>query len=170
MGLVPQFTAADITREIDGAILNIEAGIIEVLRYVGEDWVKNARENLNITGAFPKGDYTDRTSNLRSSIGFFILKDGTIIDENLQGTPTGNSAARSAIVRVPKTGYQLIGVAGMDYASHVENMGYNVITSQQDVALVDLRDMLREYQEKVNRKGAGLGYDFIGDIVTSLFR
>ena len=35
-------------------------------------------------------------------------------------------------------GIQLIGIAGMNYASFVESKGYNVISYQADVCIVDL--------------------------------
>jgi hypothetical protein len=47
-----------------------------------------------------------------------------------------NKTAIQDVVK-PK-GFQLIGVAGMNYASHVESKGYNVISYQADVCMVNL--------------------------------
>ena len=98
-----------------------------------------------------QGGFGDVTGNLRSSIGYFILKDGKIIIENrklsTKGTDkiTGYGAAIHLLNEVQKiTGYQLIGVAGMGYAAYVESLGYNVITIQADVALINLKTILRK--------------------------
>ena len=39
---------------------------------------------------------------------------------------------------VKPTGFQLILIAGMNYASWVESKGYNVISYQADICMVDL--------------------------------
>lgn len=170
MGLTPRYNKQDVERLLAGGVMQIETGIVRILQYLGEQFVSEARQGLNISGAFGKGDYTDRTGNLRSSIGYFVLSQGAIIAQNLQGDSTGMAAARRALESVPKGGYQLVGVAGMDYASYVESKGYNVITSQEDSVLVDLGKMLKEFQEKINKKGVGLGYDISGPLITTMFR
>jgi hypothetical protein len=171
MGLVPKFTVADIKKQLDTAALEIEAGIIRVFGYIGEQFVSDARQALNISGAFPKGDYTDQTANLRSSIGYYILKDGVIINRNVEGTAEGILAANKVVNEVSrKVGYELIGVAGMDYASYVESKGYNVITSQADVAIVDLEQKLKKFRDRMSKKGASFDYDIIGDLVTTSTR
>ena len=80
------------------------------------------------------------------------------------------TAAKRAIGGIPKGGYQLIGVAGMEYASYVESMGYNVITSQQDTVLVDLKDLLKDYQRRMNDKGLALDYDIVGSLTNGMYR
>jgi len=62
-----------------------------------------------------------------------------------------------------KHGYQLIGVAGMDYASYVESMGYNVISAQSVVAIEGLEKSLLKFKDRLNKKGVDAGFD-IGDI------
>jgi len=39
---------------------------------------------------------------------------------------------------VKPSGFQLILIAGMNYASYVESKGYNVISYQADICMVDL--------------------------------
>ena len=147
MGIKPKFTRADIRKEIQAKWALHERNIFGIMAYVGEDFVTKVRSSISIySGAFPKGDYTDRTANLRGSIGYFILKDGRIVKKNLEGTSEGKSAASSMVSDTPKIkGYQLIGVAGMEYASYLEAMGYNVISSQAEGALVDMSRMLKTY-------------------------
>jgi len=153
MGIKPKFSRADIRKEILSKWAVHDQNIFGIIAYVGEDFVTKAKSSLNIDpGAYPKGDYTDRTANLRGSIGYFILRNGRVTRKHLEGTSEGQNAANSLIHSVQRLrkGYQLIGVAGMEYASYLEAMGYNVISSQAEVALVDLSRMLKTY---ASRKG-----------------
>lgn len=45
-------------------------------------------------------------------------------------------------------GVQLIGLAGMNYASEVEAKGYNVISVQADLILVDLERLYKQLENK----------------------
>ncbi len=109
------------------------------MAYVGEEFVKNAKTNLHVNkSVFPKGNYQDQTANLRSSIGYYILHNEKVVKYNLE--PLANmSILRSLFTRRSRKGLRLVGVAGKDYASKVESKGYNVITSQAEVAFVDLK-------------------------------
>ncbi|SFS30783.1 hypothetical protein [Lutibacter maritimus] len=95
---------------------------LEILQYLGEKFVNEARSN---------DTYKDRTGNLRSSIGYIILKDGKIIESNFSGKKVGKNKG-AEIANEIKTeypdGYVLIGVAGMNYAAAVEAKGFDVIT------------------------------------------
>ena len=53
---------------------DVEEKMIMVMQYTGEQFVKDARQMKKSEGWFG-----DVTGNLRSSIGYFILKDGQII-------------------------------------------------------------------------------------------
>lgn len=156
MGIKPKFSRADIRKEILSKWAVHDRNIFSIIAYAGEDFVTKAKSSLNIDpGAFPKGDYTDRTANLRGSIGYFILKNGKVIRKHLEGTSEGQNAANSLVNSIQKLrkGYQLVGVAGMEYASYLEAMGYNVISSQAEVTMVDLSQMLKTYASKK-------GFDF----------
>jgi hypothetical protein len=133
--------------------LRIERALLDRLIRVGEEFVTNARQKASVdSSAFPAkgtGIYQDQTANLRNSIGYVIYKDGAPIQENLVGAGEGTSAARQAIDRIPKkAGYVLIGVAGMNYASYLESLGYNVITSQGIVLFKDLSRSLKKLETK----------------------
>lgn len=130
---------------------NIEKAIIATLAKNGEDFVREARENLNIDGSFDKGDYTDRSTNLRNSIGYFILKDNKVVHSGFPGGRT--KEAQSALGEIPnRPGYRLIGMAGMEYASKVESRGYNVITSQSFVIVEMLAKDLEKLSKKTGKK------------------
>lgn len=160
MGIKPKFKYSDIERAVNAELINIERGVLAILQRVGEEFVRDARMGIDInSGAFPKGDYTDQTANLRSSIGYFILRDGNVVTENLSGTSKGVSAARAVLAKVGKEGYSIVGVAGMEYASHLESMGYNVISSQNLNLIVDLSDRLQKFARKAGKKGLSLDFD-----------
>jgi hypothetical protein len=120
----------------------IEEQIIKILSRVGEEFVKSAREMSKAQGGFG-----DVTGNLRSSIGYFVLKDGEIIDQKIYLSNAGtdrNTGVATSIKLVEQMdefiGYRLVGIAGMNYASHVESKGYNVISIQKELAFINLKE------------------------------
>ncbi len=166
---MPKFKNVEVLKELQKGYRTIENGIIRILQRAGEQFVIDARDGMKISpSAFPKGDYENQTANLRSSVGYFVLKDGIIIDNMIEGTAEGIAAGRALLGTIPnKTGYQLIGVAGMDYASHVESKGYNVITSQADVALVNINRLLNKFKDRMNKKGAHVDFDMDNLVLTT---
>jgi hypothetical protein len=98
-----------------------------------------------------EGGFGDVTGNLRSSIGYFIVKDGKVIKENVKlsdkGTDrhSGISQAKTFIQGIKESdGLRIYGVAGMEYAQEVESRGLNVITVQADLAVIELKGMLSQ--------------------------
>jgi len=123
--IVPKWTAKNISIPIELFKKKSESAIIAALHYIGQEFIKNARNG---------GDYTDRTGNLRSSIGYGIFKDGKFIESVFQ--PAGNDqggkgvqeAKKTAKENASKKGISLVVTAGMNYAAAVEGKGYNVLT------------------------------------------
>lgn len=119
--------------------------IMKILQRAGEVFVKNARLS---------GSYVDHTGNLRSSIGYIIIKDGDVLSENFQqssrgtdkhkGLKQGRKLAKGIADMYPN-GYVLIGVAGMDYAACVEAKGYDVVSSSG----IKCEDDLRKASKKI---------------------
>lgn len=105
--------------------------IIESFQEAGERFIADARGQVQDHG---QGTYMDQTTNLRNSIGYFITRDGEIIHE---ANKIDTNRAKIEDLIKPR-GIQLIGIAGMNYASHVESRGYNVISYQADVCMVNL--------------------------------
>ena len=100
--------------------------IWNTFNYIGIACVDEAREN---------GSYTDRTGNLRNSIGYVVVKDGVIVSEGgFQGTGGEKSKTLAYKLATSTKGIVLIVVAGMNYASHVEAIGKNVLTSAELLA------------------------------------
>lgn len=122
-GLTPLWKKSDIKKLFDKLAQRAEFVIMNLLQRTGEEFVKIARL---------EGNYIDHTGNLRSSIGYVIVKDGRIVGKNFQlsekegtdkqtGKREGEQLAMDLVRSFPK-GYVLIGVAGMKYAVFVEAM------------------------------------------------
>ena len=135
-GLTPLWKKSDIRKLFDKLADRAEFVIMDLLQRTGEEFVKVARLS---------GQYDDWTGNLRSSIGYVIVKDGSIIGRNFQlsekeGTDkqTGKREGEQLAMDLVKTftkGYVLIGVAGMKYAVFVEAMeNKDVLTRAADKA------------------------------------
>ena len=120
-GLTPMWSNREVERWFDYFVERAEERIYRLLQRAGEEFVKIARK---------KGNYQDHTGNLRSSIGYVIVKDGDILTENYklsdkEGSDkhTGLREAKrlvSELASVYPDGWVLIGVAAMPYAVYVE--------------------------------------------------
>jgi hypothetical protein len=119
-GFTPMFTQGDINNFIDQFVDRTEEKILEMLKAAGEEFVKYARES---------GRYIDHTGNLRSSIGYVIVRNGSVAysDFRKQNVGTeGNEGVEKAkrlareLAATHSDGLVLIGLAGMEYAVYVE--------------------------------------------------
>lgn len=123
-------TNSQINAYLDTEIERIESVIINVMIRVGMQCVTEART---------MGSYTDRTGNLRSSIGFSVLKNGVPIKRAVfdgSNTTDGKSKGTEFIKSLESglsKGIVLIVVAGMEYAAQVET-SKNVLASSELLA------------------------------------
>lgn len=122
------------------------------LMYIGERFVKNARSKTGKQGGF-----NDVTGNLRSSIGYMILYNGTVLEENFVLAKKGNQGLKegksltSKIAAEFHTGFSLIVVAGMNYAAAVENLHHkDVITGSSHIAEKELKEGFSKLKKKLN--------------------
>src|SRR5690606_17274973 len=127
-GLRAMFTRRAVADHIENWMEEIDNKILLSLQYAGEQFVNIARLG---------GTYDDDTGNLRSSIGYIILKDGEVVHQNFQkqqGAEDGDTgvlkaySAANEVAGANSQGWVLIGVAGMEYAAAVEAKNYDVIT------------------------------------------
>lgn len=113
---------------------------VDFLRVLGEKVVKYAREDKSVAR-----HYTDRTGNLRNSIGYVVVQDGRIVAESFEGnTPAsagyesgdgkaiGSAYAAEVAQTLSKSKTYLVWVAGMEYARYVEAKGFDVIQGSGD--------------------------------------
>lgn len=140
MGLTPRYSGEDVRKLLLQKQERIFKAIVNMLAYLGEQCVNHARS---------AGDYTDRTGNLRSSIGYVVLANGKKVKQNFLsvGGPQGVSKAKALVDELQSrfpTGFALIVVAGMNYAYYVETKGRNVLSSAEHYAQSRLPDMIRQ--------------------------
>lgn len=136
MPIKPTINAQDVDAKV---IEKARAAAILKLSYIGEVCVKDARL---------KGSYTDRTGNLRSSVGYVIVVNGKVVKSSDFGTvkdgKTGSKDGKEyadSLVHKYSTGIALIVVAGMNYAAYVQRRGYNVLASAELIAQQMLRQL-----------------------------
>ncbi|HPH11139.1 MAG TPA: hypothetical protein PKW59_09770 [Thermotogota bacterium] len=99
--------------------------IVLTLHRIGQEAVNWARDN---------GSYTDRTANLRNSIGYAIYKNRKLLDwihdDGGHSESRGNALTAKSIFEqaVPDNGYACVVFAGMEYGIYVEAKGYTVLS------------------------------------------
>ena len=149
MPIKAKFSHSDIKKMFNIRVQRMEQAIQNRLIQAGEEFVRNAREN---------GAYNDKTGNLRSSIGYVVLRNGIPISKNIQMAGNG-SDKQGGVTKAQKfineiigkygSGYALIGFAGMEYAAKVESYGKDVITSSATIAERFLKQALKNIDQKI---------------------
>ena len=127
---------------------------------LGERVVKYAREN---------GNYTDRTANLRNSIGYIVIQSNKVVYDSFVGAstprqdPRGEANAERAHqlglshakeVGATLGGYKtyLVWVAGMEYARYVEAKGFDVIQGSGSWVEANAQKLIDEYKRYLKAK------------------
>lgn len=144
MGIQQITPQAQVDRYLEEQIARREKAIINALNYVGVQCINEGRKG---------GTYKDRTGNLRNSIGYVLVVNGIIKeksapipigkDEDGLGARTMSMRQRELAARFPQ-GIVLIVVAGMNYASYVEALNYNVLTSAEQLAVRLVPELMRQ--------------------------
>lgn len=150
MGMKSNFSLEGIQAQHEIIVNNIVAAIEEALSLAATQLVVYAKnkDGLNVK------DFTDRSNNLRSSIGYVLYKDGQKIGayfaksgvgkegDGAQGTEKGENYAVDVAGKY-QDGYVLVLAAGMHYAAYVEAKGYDVLTG----ASLKIDDEITKYFE-----------------------
>jgi hypothetical protein len=140
------------TKEISSYIrkygVRIEKALILELEYLVAELENHAKLNAG---------YQDQTSNLKGSIGGAVLKNGVKLSvegfqsDGDEGNQTGIEFLNSLIDSNSK-GYVLILVAGMEYATYVENFhGLNVLKESELKMRRELPRLLKDLKSKIDR-------------------
>lgn len=121
MGIKPKFSLSDLLNMTKEVERTLDRMMLRALTRLGEECVREARDRS------PEASWIDQTGNLRSSIGYVIvrpggkLKLGGFEGGESDGASTGASYAKSiAKEYANRRDYTLILVAGMKYAVYVE--------------------------------------------------
>lgn len=130
---------AQLLKEIEAIRTRYEKALIYELESAVVELTKHAKQSA---------EYTDRTANLKSSIGGVLLRGGKPVTyKGFQqqaatadiGVQTGMEYINSLIQNFQLPGYTIILVAGMEYASYVQDKhGYNVLKKTELKARMDL--------------------------------
>lgn len=134
-------TSKEISDFLQDQFKRREQVIINGLAYVGEQCVNHARD---------LDTYKDQTGNLRSSTGWTIIKDRKAlrtssfpqVKNGAKGVKEGKDFAKSFS---NLKGLNLVVVAGMDYAFHVESKYHlDVLKSSEMIAQREVPRMLKD--------------------------
>lgn len=125
----------------------LDERVLRELTLIAEDLCKDARDSYPSRNS---GGYDDHTSNLRGSIGFRISFNGEEVARgglDGRGSEKGEDAANTALESFSHSDalWEIVIVAGMEYARYVEAKGYNVITFLQQ----ELTDAINEIKEMI---------------------
>ena len=119
-GFTPLFSQKDIDQWVDIFTEMADEKMYTLLQAAGEMFVKYARES---------GRYIDHTGNLRSSIGYVIVRNGSVAYSDFRKQNVGTEGAEGVekakrlargLAATHNDGLVLIGLAGMEYAVYVE--------------------------------------------------
>lgn len=136
------FSENDLDRWFEIFEENANSALYEKLQEAGEMFVKLAREN---------GSYQDQTGNLRSSIGYVIVKDGIILAKNFAKSGKGKDPEKgiqsadklATVIAKGINGFVLVCVSGMNYSVYVEAKGFEVISSSSQQTEMWLRKSIQ---------------------------
>lgn len=131
----------DIRGFVDKRTQDAERVLINVFCRAGEECIIEAKNG---------GAYIDRTGNLRSSIGYAVLKDGKVVQKGLvnktkdgdKGLAEGAKYLERRIKANRRNGTVLIVTAGMNYAEYVEARGKPVLSPAELKAPDIVRELL----------------------------
>ena len=138
-------SSGEISHYVKERVENLKKAVESTLEYIGERAIEVAR-----TTSLKGKDFTDRTGNLRSSMGYVIAFNGAVMHR--AGFSTVNKGAQGAhegaqyCEQVAKTfshGYALVVAAGMHYATYVSARGYDVLDSAETIAVNLANQLLR---------------------------
>lgn len=159
----PKFTKAEVDKFFAQKRQAVEQALMSALQIVGEEFVSNARL---------MGSYKDQTQNLRSSVGYVIMKDGLQFHnggfikikaskkpgDKLKAVIKGPEVGEALIKTIQRKnankyskGFVLICVAGMHYAAYVEAKGRDVITGSSFIAEKRLKEAVERIRSKVSK-------------------
>lgn len=136
-------------KELQLAAQKAQKEIITRLSYIGQKVVDGIKDGS-------LSNWNDVTGNLRSSIGYCVLNNGVIVEksgfrvekEGVEGVANGKYYLDSIISLFP-SGYALIVVAGMDYASYVESIENKSVLARGDI---EAHRLVEEMVTQLNRK------------------
>lgn len=156
MGVKANFDWNGIDKYLEDRRKLLENLILRNLNYLGMKCVTYAKS---------LDTYKDQTGNLRNSIGYVIVRNGQIVESLFQsdsqgkenknseksGEEEGIKFAKEAAQNF-REGYVLIVVAGMDYASYVEDVHHlDVLQPAETLAKSEIQKIVVSIVESMKK-------------------
>ena len=136
----------EIQKYINGYAKRIESVLIREMEIVVAKLENHAKDNAG---------YNDITGNLKNSIGGIVLKDGIPIQYSGFGGGEGGSTGESfinSLISSYGSGFVIIIVAGMDYATYVENVHQlNVLKKSELLLPSEMEKMFNRVEKALNK-------------------
>lgn len=145
MGIRPTGSKNEVRTHFAQVKKKVDTAIFMTLSRIGEQLVNYARSIPADAG------YTDRTGNLRSSTGYVVIANGSIVKSDFAGgggVSVGEAYA-TEIAQNHKDGYALIVVAGMEYALAVESRGKDVLTTTEYLAFDTMPAQVKKLKKAI---------------------
>lgn len=142
---------SEINAAIQAEIERADMLTIRALSLLGEMCVIEAKDRPQ------ESSWYDQSGNLRSSIGYVIVRDGKIVTysefnqvkQGSDGVKEGKELAQE-LAKKYTSGYALIVVAGMNYAELVEAMeSKNVLASAELFARQEMPKMMAKLKTQI---------------------
>ncbi|RKT01102.1 hypothetical protein [Chryseobacterium defluvii] len=155
MGIEPRINMAQINSYLQERIETLDQLMIRNLNYLGMECV-NLAKNLDT--------YQDQTGNLRNSIGYVVVKHGNIINSIFTGGTSGPKQSEESGEKIGEdyakelakdfgNGYAVIVVAGMDYASYVEDVNHlDVLNPAKNLATSRINQIAQSIVNTMRRR------------------
>ncbi|WP_139369771.1 hypothetical protein [Elizabethkingia anophelis] len=143
MGFESNFDMNDIIKNHEEFLNNVVESMKEAIIFALIEVVNLAKSS---------NTYTDRTNNLRSSIGGVVYHGGQMVHSHFEtsgkgkkgngkeGLSKGLELAKEKASEVEVDGFVCVVVAGEHYARYVENKGFDVVTG----SFLQFGDILEE--------------------------
>ncbi len=163
MGMRQTTPQGRIAAYIEKQVERYEKALLDALEQVGKQCVKAARDlpspkflNRSHQEIPPhQPHYIDWTGNLRSSIGYVIVRGGNIVTQSGfkstkggdEGAAEGKAYAEQLAAKFPH-GIALVVVAGMNYAAYVSAKGYDVLDTAELLAEKLVPQMMKQLSGK----------------------
>ena len=148
-------TDAQVAEAFNKRLALFRKAVIASLIRIGGNAITEARKN---------GLYIDRTGNLRSSIGYAVVDNGTVMMRSTFDTVLGKTEVKGQQQMgdtgreegmkylescITATGtIQLIMVAGMPYAQYVEDKNKNVLDTAERYATSEVAKLRQKFNLK----------------------
>ena len=163
MGMRQTTPQGRIAAYIEKQVERYEKALLDALEQVGKQCVKAAqklpspqflnRSRQEIPPHQPH--YIDWTGNLRSSIGYVIVRGGNIVTQSGfksakgggEGAAEGKAYAEQLAAKFPHN-IALVVVAGMNYAAYVSAKGYDELDTAELLAEKLVPQMMRQLSGK----------------------